>query len=67
MKDPTEPTRYSTPPFDLLLPEPDPEPVEGCAGCLELAKVRARARVVRDMSTVTDCNVLMRRHPEGHQ
>ncbi|MFF4583832.1 hypothetical protein ACFY15_36665 [Streptomyces sp. NPDC001373] len=64
----TEPTRYSTPPVELPLRlEPEPTPVEGCAGCVELANVRDRARVVGDMTTVSDCNVYMRRHPEGHQ
>lgn len=55
-------------PVHLSLPSttPDPEPVDGCAGCVELANVRARARVVGDLTTVTDCNVLLRRHPEGH-
>ncbi|RDG33485.1 hypothetical protein [Streptomyces corynorhini] len=66
----TEPTRYQTDPLELPLPastEPDPAPVEGCPGCVELAKVRDRARGVGDMTTVTDCNVHMRRHPEGHR
>ncbi|MGV9728471.1 hypothetical protein ACWDUE_13995 [Streptomyces albogriseolus] len=55
-------------PVELPLSEPllEPTPVEGCAGCRELAKVRDRARVVGDMATITDANVLMRRHPEGH-
>jgi hypothetical protein len=47
--------------------ELEPTPVEGCAGRAELANVRDRARMVGDMTTVTDCNVYMRRHPEGHQ
>ncbi|MFD8209220.1 hypothetical protein ACFV2S_22840 [Streptomyces sp. NPDC059695] len=63
----TEPTRYSTPPVELPLRlDPEPAPVEGCAGCGELAAVRGRARVVGDWTTVSDCNVYMRRHPEGH-
>ncbi|WP_252395584.1 hypothetical protein [Streptantibioticus parmotrematis] len=45
----------------------EPTPVEGCLGCTELANVRDRARAGGDMTTVTDCNVYMRRHPEGHQ
>lgn len=45
----------------------DLAPAEGCAGCAELANVRDRARVVGDITTVSDCNVYMRRHPEGHQ
>lgn len=67
-----EPTRYSTTPIELPLnlerkPEPEPEPAEGCAGCVELANVRDRARAGGDMTTVSDCNVFMRRHPEGHR
>ncbi|MEU2605927.1 hypothetical protein [Streptomyces albus] len=64
----TEPTRYSTPP--VVLPDRsdqrEPVPVAGCAGCRELAGVRDRARAGGDWTTVADCNVLMRRHPEGH-
>ncbi|MBB1255366.1 hypothetical protein H3146_18685 [Streptomyces sp. OF3] len=63
----TEVTRYSTPPVELpLRMDLEPTPVEGCAGCAELAAVRDRARAGGDMTTVTDCNVLIRRHPEGH-
>lgn len=64
----TEPTRYSEAP--VVLPDRtgylEPTPVEGCAGCVELANVRDRARTGGDMTTVSDCNVLMRKHPEGH-
>ncbi|MFV2117314.1 hypothetical protein ACE14D_02245 [Streptomyces sp. Act-28] len=64
----TEPTRYSTPPVELpLYLEPEPTPVEDCAGCAELADVRDRACAVGDLTTVSDCNVHMRRHPEGHR
>ncbi|MEV0577670.1 hypothetical protein ACLQ2N_34660 [Streptomyces sp. DT224] len=64
----TEPTRYSTAAVELPLRigELEPVPVEGCAGCVELANVRDRARSGGDMTTVTDCNVFLRRHPEGH-
>ncbi|MEV4942899.1 MULTISPECIES: hypothetical protein [Streptomyces] len=63
----SEPTRYSTPPIELPLDlEREPDPAEGCAGCAELAAVRGRARVVGDWATVSDCNIFMRRHPEGH-
>ncbi|MCX4787635.1 hypothetical protein OG369_16005 [Streptomyces sp. NBC_01221] len=64
----TEPTRYSTTAVELhlTLGELEPTPVEGCAGCVELASVRDRARTGGDMTTVTDCNVFLRRHPEGH-
>ncbi len=41
--------------------------MKGCAGCAELAEVRDRARAGGDMTTVTDCNVLIRKHPEGHK
>ncbi|WP_435610782.1 hypothetical protein [Streptomyces sp. C10-9-1] len=64
----TEPTRYSTPAVELPLRlDPEPTPVEGCAGCAELADVRDRARVVGDMTTVSDCNVYLGRRPEGHR
>ncbi|MER7550185.1 MULTISPECIES: hypothetical protein [Streptomyces griseus group] len=64
----SEPMRYSTPPVELpLWMDRDPVPAEGCAGCAELAAVRSRARAVGDMTTVSDCNVYLRRHPEGHQ
>ncbi|MEE1804482.1 hypothetical protein PUR57_38380 [Streptomyces sp. JV176] len=64
----TEPTPYSTPPVELPLRwELEPTPVQGCAGCTELAKVRDRARAVGDMTSVTDCNVYLGRHPEGHR
>ncbi|WP_406059292.1 hypothetical protein OG462_19690 [Streptomyces sp. NBC_01077] len=53
-------------PVHLTLPFPDPEPVEGCAGCVELANVRDRARAGGDLTTVSDCNVFLRRHPQGH-
>ncbi|MDI6411100.1 hypothetical protein QLX52_19995 [Streptomyces albus] len=64
----SEPTRYSTAPVEL--PDPtgqlEPTPVDGCAGCAELAKVRDWARAGNDQTTVTDCNVRIARHPEGH-
>ncbi|MFI5754012.1 hypothetical protein [Streptomyces sp. NPDC051569] len=64
----TEPTRYSTAPVELPLRwEPEPQPVPGCAGCTEPANVRDRARAGGDMTTVSDCNVFLNRHPQGHQ
>ncbi|MFD8969629.1 hypothetical protein ACFV0C_32410 [Streptomyces sp. NPDC059568] len=64
----TEPKRYPSAP--VVLPDRtghvEPTPVEGCAGCAELAKVRGWARAGHDMTTVSDCNVLMARHPDGH-
>ncbi|WP_082317534.1 hypothetical protein [Streptomyces sp. NRRL WC-3549] len=64
----TEPTRYSTASVELPLTGDllEPTPVEGCAGCVELANVRDRARTGGDWTTVSDCNIYMRRHPEGH-
>lgn len=56
-------------PIHLALPEDEPEPVPGCAGCTELANVRDRARAGGDMTTVSDCNVYLphtiRHVPEG--
>ncbi|MBU3866050.1 hypothetical protein KN815_18800 [Streptomyces sp. 4503] len=65
----SEAKTYPSDPVQLPLKtdELEPAPVEGCPGCTELANVRDRARAGGDMTTVTDCNVYMRRHPEGHQ
>ncbi|HWU08011.1 MAG TPA: hypothetical protein VN520_16780 [Streptomyces sp.] len=65
----SEPTRYSTGIVELpyAIDRSEPEPVAGCACCVELANVRDRARTGGDMTTVSDCNVFLRRHPEGHQ
>ncbi|MFE0771757.1 hypothetical protein [Streptomyces sp. NPDC058861] len=64
----TTPRTYPSAP--VVLPDrtsdPEPTPADGCAGCSELANARTRARQIGDMTTVSDCNVLMRRHPEGH-
>ncbi|MER8003400.1 hypothetical protein [Streptomyces sp. NPDC095613] len=64
----TEPKRYPSAPVELpyQVGELEPTPVNGCAGCRELANVRDRARAGGDMTTVSDCNVLMARHPDGH-
>lgn len=64
----TEPRTYPSAPVELPLrgPDADPTPVDDCAGCIELDNVRTRARAGGDWTTVTDCNVLMRKHPEGH-
>ncbi|WP_433340945.1 hypothetical protein [Streptomyces sp. CA-253872] len=63
-----EPTRYSTPPLELPWQPPgeEPEPVLDCPGCVELARVREWARRGGDFTTITDANILLRRHPEGH-
>ncbi len=44
----------------------EPTPVPGCAGCLELAKMRDRAREVGDSVSVHYCNEYLRKHPEDH-
>ncbi|WP_245008921.1 hypothetical protein [Streptomyces albidoflavus] len=63
----TEPTRYITGPPELpLRMDPEPLPVAGCPYCTELARVRSWARAGGDMTTVSDCNVFLRRHPQGH-
>lgn len=63
----TEPTRYSTAAVELPLRivELEPVPVEGCAGCVELANVRDRARVGGDMTTVTDATCSCGGIPRG--
>ncbi|WP_318198985.1 hypothetical protein [Streptomyces sp. MCL20-2] len=65
----SEPTRYSTGALELPYEsmQLEPTPVEGCAGCVELANVRDRARTGGDWTTVSDCNVFLRRHPQGHE
>ncbi|MCX5605887.1 hypothetical protein OOK29_48080 [Streptomyces phaeochromogenes] len=64
----SEPKRSHSAPLDLpdRTDQLEPTPVEGCAGCAELARARDTARAGRDLTTVTDCNVLMARHPDGH-
>ncbi|MDK1476513.1 hypothetical protein QNO07_24435 [Streptomyces sp. 549] len=64
----TEPQRYPSVPVELPYVEArlEPQPVDGCPGCAELAKVREWARASDDQTTITDCNVLLARHPNGH-
>lgn len=63
----TEPRTFPDGPVELpLRTEPDPAPVEDCAGCIELANTRDRAYATGDWTTVTDCNIFIRRHPVGH-
>ncbi|MFF9979873.1 hypothetical protein [Streptomyces erythrochromogenes] len=63
----TEPRTYQDAPVELpLRMESDPEPVKDCPGCVEVANVRTRAYATGDLTTVTDCNVIIRRHPIGH-
>ncbi|MFI1013492.1 hypothetical protein [Streptomyces sp. NPDC020965] len=45
-------------------PEP-PTPVAGCPVCADLARRRTQASRTGNLSRVTDCDVLLRRHP-GH-
>ncbi|MGW6410499.1 hypothetical protein ACWF95_25375 [Streptomyces vinaceus] len=61
----SEPRTYPDEPFWVPLPEgpDDPAPVPGCAGCDALANVRQLARRSGDFTTVTDANVMIRRHP----
>ncbi|WP_405860131.1 hypothetical protein OG407_20895 [Streptomyces sp. NBC_01515] len=64
----SEPKRYPSAP--VVLPDRtaqlEPTPVEGCTECLELTEARSRAKATGDGTTVTDCNVLMARHRDGH-
>ncbi|WP_189532546.1 hypothetical protein [Streptomyces roseolilacinus] len=64
----TEPTRHSTPPVELPLRwEREPDPAGACPDCAELVAARSRARARGDRSAVSDCNVLLRRHRQGHR
>lgn len=47
----------------LTLPATPPAPVQGCRECARLDVIRARARSTGDHSAVSDCNVLIARHP----
>lgn len=50
-------------PFGPQKPQPVPNPNPDCARCGELAEERAQAARDGDRSRVTDCNVLIRDHP----
>ncbi|MFE1574641.1 hypothetical protein [Streptomyces fradiae] len=64
----SEPTSFSAAPVELSLwPPPPPVPVEGCPVCADLAALRDRARGRGDLSAVCDCDVLLRRHQDGHR
>ncbi|MDQ0931435.1 hypothetical protein [Streptomyces turgidiscabies] len=52
-------------PMYLGLPEPEPEPMEGCDVCGALSRERAAARLDGDLSKVSDVNVEMRAHQCG--
>jgi hypothetical protein len=45
-----------------LFPQPEPQPLGDCERCRELARERFSARERRDLSAVSDANVLMRKH-----
>ncbi|MER7192276.1 hypothetical protein [Streptomyces flaveolus] len=49
----------------LIVVGPPPVPVDGCAGCAELAARREAARAVGDGSAETDADVLLDRHLRG--
>ncbi|MFE6742361.1 hypothetical protein [Streptomyces tubercidicus] len=43
----------------------EPEPRAGCDRCAELDEQRTETRRRGDLSAMSDCNVLLRRHIEG--
>ncbi|AFU62243.1 hypothetical protein TG1_48 [Streptomyces phage TG1] len=49
-------------PVFLDVPLPEPEPVNGCAGCAGWAAARITARKAHDYTAVSDANVRLRRH-----
>ncbi|MFB7263909.1 hypothetical protein ACFCXH_17410 [Streptomyces nojiriensis] len=49
----------------VTLPRLDPEPAPGCPKCAGAGVRRAGCRRAGDMSWVSDCNVVIRRHPHG--
>ncbi|MFG2638865.1 hypothetical protein ACGFX8_34890 [Streptomyces sp. NPDC048362] len=57
-------TSKTTPsePYLLGLPDPEPQPTEGCPRCEALSQRRATARRDADLSKVSDLNVEMRAH-----
>lgn len=60
-------TTMSPAPY-LRVPSLDPpKPVPGCHECLRLATVRLNARTSGDYTTVTDCDIKIRKHAQGHQ
>ncbi|MEV7342910.1 hypothetical protein [Streptomyces sp. NPDC093544] len=52
-------------PYRLGLPDPEPQPTEGCPRCEALSQQRATARRTGDLSAVSDLNVAMRAHQGG--
>ncbi|MEU6215717.1 hypothetical protein ABZ891_38225 [Streptomyces sp. NPDC047023] len=51
----------------VTLPRLDPEPVPGCGRCVGAAARRTVCRRAGDWSGVSDCNVVMRRHPHADE
>ncbi|GHF57796.1 hypothetical protein GCM10018783_28970 [Streptomyces griseosporeus] len=60
-----KPQTFQEQPFSLPLPLDRPEPAAGCGVCRALAKQRAAAERVGNLSGVSDCNVEIRNHPHG--
>ncbi|MCC2279062.1 hypothetical protein LKL35_27075 [Streptomyces sp. ET3-23] len=59
-------TMSSAPHLGMPSLEP-PKPVLGCHECLRLATARLNARSEGDYTTVTDCDIKIRKHAQGHQ
>jgi hypothetical protein len=57
----TEPPKVMSPPPYLGAPLPAPDPAPGCAQCQRWARERTAARTAGDWTTVSDCNVRIRR------
>lgn len=53
-------------PVHVVDPPVSPEPGSGCDVCGALARERKEAAGVGNWSTVTDCNVELRRHHGEH-
>ncbi|GAA2639266.1 hypothetical protein GCM10010425_49060 [Streptomyces spororaveus] len=49
----------------VTLPRLDPKPVPGCPRCTGAAARRSMYRRTGDLSGVSDCNVVIRRHPHA--
>ncbi|WP_229852820.1 hypothetical protein [Streptomyces albospinus] len=47
------------------VPAQDPESVAGCDVRGALARQRAQARAIRDLTKVIDCNIEIHRHPHA--
>ncbi|MFF4391961.1 hypothetical protein ACFY0G_35155 [Streptomyces sp. NPDC001552] len=49
----------------VTLPRRDPEPAPGCPQCAGAAVRRAVCRRAGDLSGVSDCDIIVRRHPHA--